>query len=264
MATQLDLSQMKVLVTGGAGTGVGAGVCQALHAAGATLLINDVRIPELDALKDRYPGARLYVADLTVTSEVDAMFEEIAADVGPITGLVNNAGIGLSKVAHEVREDEFDRLFGVNVRAVWDLSRRFAQQCIGHSHTGSIVNISSVHAHSTMSRYAIYCSAKNAVLGLTKGMAVELGPMGIRVNAVGPGYVHAEQNLDLIKTWTDDPEQWIKDFFENQQVLNYEIRPIDIGQAVAFLLSDLAHCITGQNIYVDNGTTSLIFNRDYT
>ena len=126
------------------------------------------------------------------------------------------------------------------------------------------MNISSVHAHSTQSRYAIYASAKSAIVGLTRGMACEIGPMGFRVNAVGPGYVHAAQNFELIKTWSDDPDQWVRDFIENHQVLNYEINAVDVGNTVAFLLSDLARCITGQNIYVDNGTTSLIFNRDFT
>src|SRR5690606_16262391 len=98
----------------------------------------------------------------------------------------------------------------------------------------------------------------------TRGMAIETGPLGFRVNAVGPGYVHADQNYDLIKTWSDDPEKWVNDFIDNHQVLSYEVRPVDIGNTVAFLLSDLARCITGQNIYVDNGTTSLIFNRDFT
>jgi NAD(P)-dependent dehydrogenase (short-subunit alcohol dehydrogenase family) len=141
------------------------------------------------------------------------------------------------------------------------MSKLFVNQLLEVGLTGSIVNISSVNALATMSHYAIYASAKAAVEGLTRGMAVELGPMDIRVNAVGPGYVHAEQNYALIKTWSDDPEQWVKDFVKDQQVLLHDIAPVDCGNAVAFLLSDLSSAITGQVLYVDKGTTSLLFNR---
>lgn len=84
---------------------------------------------------------------------------------------------------------------------------------------------------------------------------MELGKHNIRVNAIAPGYVHAEQNYDLIKTWTDDPKQWVKDYIENEQVIHREIQPDDCGYTGAFLLSDLSRSITGQTIYVDNGNT---------
>ncbi len=254
---------MNILVTGGAGTGVGSGICQALYEAGAKLLINDIRLKELQIAQNQYPGSLIYHVDLENQAEVTAMFDQIEKDCGGCTGLVNNAGIGLSKFAHEVTEEEFEHLFGVNVRAVWRTSKYFAQRCIKRKVKGHIVNISSIHAHSTTSHYSIYCSAKNAVLGLTLGMAADLGSHGMRVNAVSPGYVHAEQNYDLIKTRTEDPERWVRDLIQNQQMINIEIKPIDIGQMVAFLLSDLARCITAQNIHVDNGTTGLLFNRDF-
>ena len=131
------------------------------------------------------------------------------------------------------------------------------------SKSASIVNISSVHAHSTTARYALYASAKAGVEGLTRGLAVELGPMNIRCNAIAPGYVHAEQNFDLIRTWTDDPQAWIRAHSVNQQALEFEIEPIDCGWVVAFLLSELARAITGQVIRVDAGMTALIYNKSF-
>ena len=135
------------------------------------------------------------------------------------------------------------------------MSKFFTNHLLKNHSTGNIVNISSVHALATMLRYAIYASAKAAVEGFTRGMAVELGKYEIRVNAVAPGYVHAEQNYDLIKTWTDDPEQWVRNYIEKEQVIPHEIHPVDCGHTVAFLLSDLSRSITGQVIYVDNGST---------
>jgi NAD(P)-dependent dehydrogenase (short-subunit alcohol dehydrogenase family) len=252
------------LITGGAGVGVGSGICEALNNGGATIVINDINQTSLEKAAALYPNALTIHTNLEEPAAVSSMFDKIQDFCGGVNGLVNNAGIGLSKLAHDVSEAEFSHLYAVNVHAVWRLSKQFVNACLQRNEVGSIVNISSVHAHSTQSRYAVYASAKNAIVGLTRGMACEIGPMGFRVNAVGPGYVHADQNYELIKTWSDDPEKWVQDFIENHQVLNYEINAIDVGNTVAFLLSDLARCITGQNIFVDNGTTSLIFNRDFT
>src|SRR5690606_24218875 len=206
---QIDLTTQRILVTGGAGAGIGSGVCSALHAAGAKLVINDSDEEQLKKAAETYPDALTVMADLTDPVAVKEMFVKINDFCGGINGLVNNAGIGLSKVAHQVLEEEFSRLYEIDVKAVWRLSKVFVNECLNRQETGNIVNISSVHAHSTMSRYAIYASAKNAIVGLTRGMAIETGPLGFRVNAVGPGYVHADQNYDLIKTWSDDPEQWV-------------------------------------------------------
>lgn len=260
----IGLTGHKVLITGGAGVGVGSGICEALYQGGAKIVINDIDDESLEKAGAKYSGALTVKANLEDPEAVRDMFYKIEAFCGGVNGLVNNAGIGLSKSAHEVTEKEFAHLFSVNVHAVWRLSKIFVNECLKRNQQGNIVNISSVHAHSTQARYAIYSSAKNAIIGLTRGMACEIGPLGFRVNSVGPGYVHADQNYDLIKTWAEDPEQWVKEFLENQQVLNHEIKAVDIGQTVAFLLSDLARSITGQNIYVDNGTTSLLFNRDFT
>ncbi|NND04900.1 MAG: SDR family oxidoreductase [Saprospiraceae bacterium] len=260
----IDLADRKVLVTGGAGIGVGGGVCAALDAAGAQLVINDIDAKAIEIAKQKYPDAFFVQADISQLDQVQQMFEQIISEVGVLDGLVNSAGIGLSKPVHQVKEGDFDRVMGVDLKAVWRLSKFFVNQCLEADQKGHIVNISSVHAHSTQAGYSIYASAKHAIVGLTRGMACDLGPLGMRVNAVAPGYVHADQNYDLIETWSDDPEQWVKDFLENQQVLAHAIDPIDIGHMVAFLLSDLARSITGQNIFVDNGTTSLIFNRDFT
>lgn len=259
----MDLSNFKVLVTGGAGLGVGRGVCEALSGCGATLVINDLDEAKLEKAVSLYPKAFPVVADLKEESSVAAMFDKIKKEVGVINGLVNNAGIGLSKLAHQVSTAEFDHLYGVDVKAVWMVSKYFVNQLLPSKAGGSIVNISSVHAHSTQPKYAIYCSAKSAVQGLTKGMAYELGAKYVRVNAVAPGLVHSEQNYDLMKTFTDDPIKWQEDFIKNQQVIPRFIEAIDCGNTVAFLISDLSKSITGQTIVVDAGTTIMIMNRDF-
>lgn len=257
----MNFKGKNILVTGGGGAGVAAGICKVLSACGATVIVNERSIADARKVTDNLPGSFAVAADISKSEEVTAMFRTVRKQVGIVHGLVNNAGVGLSKVSHEATEEDFNRLYNTDVKGVWQVSKAFVDQLLETKQPGNIVNISSVHAHSTMSGFAIYASAKSAVEGLTRGMAVELGPYNIRVNAVGPGFVHSDQNYDLIKTWTPDPEQWVKDYIEDQQVLFFDIRPEDAGNVVAFLLSDLSRAVTGQTLYVDNGTTSLLFNR---
>jgi len=259
-----DLQGKKILVTGGGGVGVGGGVCQALDQHGATIILNEISMKKAEEAAARYSNAIPVAADIGDGKQVMAMFDKLAREIGIVDGLVNNAGVGLSKLAHQVSEQEFDRLYDIDIKGVWLVSKMFVNQLLEKGRPGSIVNISSVNALATMSRYAIYASAKAAVEGLTMGMAVELGIHNIRVNAIGPGLVQAEQNYDLVRTWTDDPEKWLREFPQDQQAIPQDILPVECGQVVAFLLSDLSSAVTGQTIYVDKGTTSLIFNRSCT
>lgn len=259
----MDLSNQKVLVTGGAGWGVGGGVCEVLAELGAQLIINDIDVDKAQKAAARYPNAVAIAADISKDAEVDAMFAQIAKEVGTLTALVNNAGVGLSKKAHLADPQDFDRLYSIDIRAVWYVSRAFVNQLLGTGMKGSIVNISSVHAHATQPGFAIYCSAKNAVEGLTKGMAFELGKDGIRVNALGPGLVHAEQNYELIKNWNEDPDQYLSDFVNYQQAIPEPILPKHCGNVAAFLISEMSASVTGQSLYVDAGTTIMLHNRDF-
>ena len=259
----MDLSHLKVLVTGGGGIGVGAGVCQALDNFGATLIINELTKKKAVKAARKYKNAIPIKADITKAVEVEKMFKKIAKKVGPINGLVNNAGVGLSKAVHEIEPAEFDRVYNVNIRGAWLVTKYFVQQLLANKTAGNIVNISSVHGFASQPNYSTYASTKSAIEGFTRAVAYELGKHNIRCNCVGPGMVHAEQNYDLIKTWAADPHQWAQDFVDNQQTLHHFIEPVDCGNMAAFLLSDLSRSVTGQTIYVDAGKTIMLFNRDY-
>lgn len=251
----MNLKGLNILVTGGGGYGVGSGICEALSRCGAQLIINEKDSEKTENIRKTYPDAVPAIADISKQDEIQEMFDRLEKEVGIIHGLVNNAGVGLSKPSHEVSVAEFEHLYDVDIKGVWMMSSAFSRQLLKNRVSGNIVNVSSVHAHATINRYAIYASAKSAVEGLTRGMAVELGRYNIRVNAIAPGYVHAEQNYDLIRTWTDDPQQWVKDYVENELAIPRAVEAIDCGNTVAFLLSDLSKSITGQTIYVDNGDT---------
>lgn len=254
----IDLSDKNILVTGGAGIGIGSGVCEALSAAGAFIIINDLDPEKLNNAVQKYPNAMGVIGDISNPSDVERIFNEINEQQGVVHGLVNNAGVGLSKMAHLASEEEFDDLYNIDVRGVWLMSKAFVKQLQNNSKKGNIVNISSVHSLATISNYAIYASAKSAVNGLTKGMSIELGNQGIRCNAVAPGYVHAAQNEALISSWTDDPKKWVEDVKNDYQSLPNEISAQDCGNSVAFLLSNLSKSITGQVITVDGGSINLL------
>ena len=258
-----SLKNKQVFVTGGAGAGVGSGICQAVDDAGGSLIIGSTSLPRAQQAAKHYRDAFAVGGDVSNEADVEAMFETIEANVGPVDYLVNNAGIGLSKPVDESSSEDFDRICGVDLRGVWLMSRSYIRACLRDTRAGAILNISSVHAHSTMPRYSTYAGIKAGVEGFTRGIAVEYGPKRIRCNALSPGYVHAEQNLELIATWADDPAEWVKQHTSTQQALHHEIEAIDCGRAAVFLLSDASNCITGQVIYVDNGSTSMLYNSDF-
>lgn len=258
-----SLSGNTVLVTGATGVGVGAGVCEAVLEAKGTLVINGRKPDALAAALDRYPGALGVLGDITCEDDVTRILDEAEEKSGgPVHSLVNNAGVGLSELFYKATPAQFDQLYSVDVRGLWLMSRAFSQRLIASGNEGAIVNISSVHSHSTMSRYGLYAGAKAAVDGLTRGMAVELGGHFIRCNSLAPGYVHADQNTELIRSWTDDPEGWIDNHTRNQQATPRLIQAIDCGRAAVFLLSEASRMITGQTIYLDGGMTSMIYPRD--
>ena len=256
-------AEKTVLVTGGAGSGVGSGVCEAVAAAGARLLINDVRAPEAEATTQKYPNAFAVPGDISQPDEVQRMFAEIKEKYGLIHGLVNNAGVGLTKPFQEATVPEFERLYGINVQGLWMMSRAFVGQLTANKAEGGIVNVSSIHAKGAADNYVLYAGTKAAIEGLTRGMAIELGQAGVRCNAIGPGYVHAEQNYELLRNISDDPHQWVDTYRTEYQSAPPLIEARDCGNVVAFLLSDLSRAVTGQVMYVDRGLTSMLFSRSF-
>jgi NAD(P)-dependent dehydrogenase (short-subunit alcohol dehydrogenase family) len=260
----VDLTDRTYLVTGAGGDGVGAGVCQAIREAGGRLVVNDIDPSRSRAAAQRF-GAHLSVpADVADPEAVATAFAELESQGLVLDGVVNNAGIGLRRYAHEATPDEFDRLVGVDLRGVWLVSRAFAQHAIGRGSGGSIVNVASVHAVATARRYAAYAAMKAAVTGLTRGMAIELGEAGIRCNAIAPGLVESSETRSSIGLWTDDPDRWIEDHRRNHQALDLAIEPEDCGRAAVFLLSEASRAVTGQVLFVDAGLTAMLYEKDFT
>jgi NAD(P)-dependent dehydrogenase (short-subunit alcohol dehydrogenase family) len=260
----LDLTYGTYLVTGAAGDGVGAGVCEAIREAGGRLVVNDIDRAAVRAAAERYRAALSVPGDIASAEGVEAIFAAIEQEGLVLDGVVNNAGVGLRRYAHDATPEEFDRLFAVDLRGVWLVSRAFARRAIGLGMGGSIVNVASVHALATARRFAAYAGMKAAVAGLTRGMAVELGDAGIRCNAVAPGFVDTAANRSAIGLWSDDPAAWIDEHRTNHQAIDLAIEPVDCGRVIAFFLSDASRAVTGQLLAVDAGLTAMLYEKDFT
>lgn len=262
------LSDKSVLITGAAGTsGVGFGVVQAVIEAGGRPLINGRDAVRLDEAGERFPEAVTVKGDISDAAQVESVFSEAIEHVGRVDYLVNNAGIGLHKAPHLCEETDFDRLIGVDFRGAWLMARAWLRHVLGEREEvegpAGLVNVSSIHGQKTMPGYGLYASAKGGVDALTRSLAVHYGRYGIRVNGVAPGYVHSEQNYDLIRNWAEDPEAWVDDLIRNHQALPTQIDPIDVGRVVVFLLSEHSRAMTGQTLVVDGGSTELLYPMNF-
>ena len=260
---RIDLSNKNFLVTGSAGFGVGSGIAKAIDSAGGTLIINDISKKNVKNATKLYKNAIGITADISDQTEVTRLFNEILSKLGPLHGVVNNAGIGHRKPAHLTDFEEFEKIFNTNFRGAWMVSKAFTLDCIKNNINGKIVNISSVHSFKSTNKYSLYSSSKGAIDNLTRGMSIELGKYGIRCNAIAPGYVDSEYNEQAVKEWSDDPKKWLKGQIEDYQSIPEPISSLDCGNLTVFLLSELSNSITGQIIKVDSGFTNLLYSNSF-
>jgi NAD(P)-dependent dehydrogenase (short-subunit alcohol dehydrogenase family) len=189
------------------------------------------------------------VCDLSDLTAIPALIKEIETEFGTIDILVNNAGINLKKKFEEVTDEEFQRIVQTNVNSVFTVSREVVKIMLEKG-AGSIVNISSMAAQYGIPLVIAYTAAKTAIDGMTKAMAVELSPKGIRVNCVAPGFIKTAMSA---KALDSDPER--KNKVMSRTPMGYLGVPEDVAEAVYFLASDSAKYITGVVLPVDGGNS---------
>jgi NAD(P)-dependent dehydrogenase (short-subunit alcohol dehydrogenase family) len=243
------LDGMRALVTG-ASTGIGLAAAGALAEAGAHVVLAARRTELLDDAVARLRAAGLSAEALTLdVTDAPAVQAAIAA-ADPFHVLFNNAGVNRLQPFLEVDLDTFDRLFDVNVRAAFVVAQAVARRMVETGSQGSIINMSSQMGHVGGPRRAAYCGTKHAIEGITKAMALELAPRGIRVNAIAPTFVATE----LTRPFLDDPA-FVQDVL-SRIPLGRGGEVDDIAGAVVFLASPAASLITGTSLRVDGGWTA--------
>src|ERR1700704_5834339 len=243
------LDGKRALVTGG-GRGIGLAAASARAQAGAHVTLAARTLAEIEAAAPgiRARGDKADAMQLDVT-RLDAVRRTVAA-AEPFDVLVNNAGTNRPADLMDVKVEDFDAIFALNVRAAFFAAQAVARRLLEAKRAGSIINISSQMGHVGAARRSVYCASKHAMEGFTKAMAIELAPHGVRVNTEGPTFLETPLT---------------KPFFDNAAFKAEVLAKIKLGRlgkvedvlgAVLFLASDASALVTGTSIVVDGGWTA--------
>ncbi|MCF5651442.1 glucose 1-dehydrogenase [Pseudomonas syringae] len=239
----------KVAIVTGSSKGIGAGIAERLAADGAKVIINYSRsVADANRVVERIVDAGgeaiAFKADISRPADIGPLINSAVQAFGRLDILVNNAGIYKPDSLDELSADSFDEHFNLNVRGLL-LTTQAAARVMN---AGSvIVNISSGLAHSPYPQVHVYCATKGAVNTLTRSLGMELGPRGIRVMGIAPGFVHTEGNADSARG--------MDEFFIAKTPLGRVGKPQDIAAAVAYAVSEDAGWVTGTTLDVAGGMT---------
>ena len=248
-APSFRLDGKRALVSG-AGRGIGLAAASVLADAGADVTLLSRTRGEVEeaaaAIRARGQSADTLVLDVT---DLGAMQAAVAA-AEPFNILVNNAGTNRPAPFTEVKVEDFDAVFGLNVRAAFFMAQAVARKLVAAGRPGSIINISSQMGHVGAARRTVYCASKHAMEGFTKAMAIELAPHNIRVNSLGPTFLETPMT---------------RPFFENKAFRDEVLGKIKLGRlgqldeltgAILFLASDASSLMTGSALVLDGGWTA--------
>lgn len=242
----------RVAIVTGAARGIGSETARLLHAAGARVALADLSGAEGVARELDPTGASALArdVDVTVAADVERFVDEAERHFGRLDILFNNAGVIRRKTVVELSEAEWDWVMAVNVKAVFLMSRAVIPR-MKKAGGGSIINSGSGWGLVGGARAAAYCASKAAVVNLTRAMAIDHGPDGIRVNAVCPG----DTNTPMLRQEAGEVGTALQTFLTEAAArpLNRLGEPLDIARAVLFLASDWASWVTGSTLVVDGG-----------
>ena len=242
-----DLTGQTALITGG-GTGLGLGMARCFVASGAKVVLVGRRKEELDkACRALGKNAVALMGDVTKLESVPSLVAEAEKLAGPISILANNAGVHLKKPAVETSDAEFAKVIETHVFGAFALTREVGKRMIERK-AGAILFTASMASLMGIPLVVAYSAAKSAYVGMVRTLAVELGPHGVRVNAIAPGWIASEM---LDKALNGDPPRKAK--ILSRTPMNQFGEPDDIGWAAVYLCSPAAKFVTGVILPVDGG-----------
>lgn len=238
----------KVAIVTGGGTGLGFAMAKSFTENNITTIIAGRDVEKLQkAALQLGPLCHPIFCDVSHLTSIPGFVDAVIQQFGKVDILVNNAGINQKKDFVDVNDDEFHRIMLTNVHAVFSMSREVVKHMLEKG-SGCIINIASMASQYGIPKVIAYTASKSAIEGMTRAMAVELSPQGIRVNAIAPGFIYSEMSS---KALDSDPERKAKVF--SRTPMGVMGQPEDIGAAALFLVSDAAKYITGVVLPVDGG-----------
>ncbi len=240
------LSDRVAIVTGST-RGIGAGIAERFVSEGASVVVSGRSAEDGEAVADRlqeHAGDAVFVrADMREPADIERLIERTVDEYGRIDTLVNNAGVQTDTTAAEATIEDWNFVLETDFRAYW----LGAKHVIEHMpEGGSIINISSNHAFSTMPAHFPYNAIKAGINGMTRALAVELGPLGIRANTINPGWVEVERTREELP---DERRERVESVHPLGRIGN----PEDVAGATAFLASNDAAFMTGASMLIDGG-----------
>lgn len=247
----MSLAGKTAIVTGGA-KGIGFAITQSLVECGAHIVIADqdenAATRAAKQLSNNASTIRVVACDVSSEREIAMTVDRTLAEFGAIDILINNAGIGGLKPFFEITLEQWNRMLSVNLTSMF-LCSQMAGRVMADQRSGRIVNIASVSGVRAGFARAAYGTSKAAIIHFTRQLAVELGPYGINVNAVGPGPVDTEPAI------ANHSQQMRADYYATIPLARYG-EPDEVAKAVRFLCSDDAGYVNGQTLFVDGGFTA--------
>jgi NAD(P)-dependent dehydrogenase (short-subunit alcohol dehydrogenase family) len=244
----------RVLVTAGA-SGIGNEIARAFVASGAKVCICDINVTALDTAAKEIPGLLTEVCDVSKRQDIERMVAAAVKSLGGLDVLVNNAGIsGPTAPIEEMDPDAWESVLQVDLTGTFNVTR-LAIPHLKQSNAGVIINMSSVAGRFGYANRSPYCTAKWGLIGFTKTLSIELGPHGIRANAILPGAVGGARIEKVFEGRAQLTHQSVEEVREKAmelQSIKRLVDPKDIAALAVFLASDAAKSISGQMLPIDN------------
>jgi 3-oxoacyl-[acyl-carrier protein] reductase len=241
-----------VIVTGGS-RGLGLAMARALAAAGYRVIAlarsgtEELAAASRAAVDNGRGAIEFRACDLSDLGQIAPLVKALRADVGPIFGLINNAGLGTSGLLSNMRDQDIQRLIQLNTVAPILLSKYVVRSMMAQRE-GRIINIASIVASTGYSGLSVYSATKASLIGFTRSLAREVGQLGITVNALAPGFIATDMTQEL-----DEPQ---RQQIARRSALKRMADPIDVARSVEFLLGDGGRNITGVTLTIDAGSTA--------